>query len=167
SKGFFQRGALFTEIFLLGSDAGYGFIARLDDLITKNKTGKSVLSVPKNAKALPPAPVSDVASDRAALATREGHLLVTPLSDVPQLAKGKGIKLVNIPSALLAKREEFVAAMTVLPKGAALTVYAGARHLTLKDDDLKHYRGERARRGLKLPRGLQRVESLAVKRDSI
>ncbi len=153
------------DLYLLASDAGYGFIVRLNDLITKNKTGKSVLNVPKNAKALAPAPLGDPAADCAALATHQGHLLITPLSGVPQLAKGKGIKLINMPSALLAKREEFVAALTVLPKGAALTVHAGARHVTLKNDDLKHYRGERARRGLKLPRGLQRVERLSVKRD--
>ncbi len=76
------------------------------------------------------------------------------------MAKGKGNKMIDIPGPRAARREEFVRDLVVLPEGAALVVHAGKRHLTLKADDLAYYRGERGRRGSKLPRGLQKVDRL-------
>ena len=80
--------------------------------------------------------------------------------ELPVLAKGKGIKIIGIPPARVASREEFVQAITILPEDASLTVYSGQRYVTLKTRDLEHYYGERGRRGLKLPRGFQRVDRL-------
>jgi len=150
------------DLYLLASDAGYGFVARLSDLYSKNKTGKLVLSLPKGAAVLAPARVTDLHSDRVAAVTREGHLLLHPLAELPQLARGKGIKIIGMPAARRAERTEFVVAVTTLPAGAHLTLYAGQRHLTLKPADLACYQAERGRRGLKLPRGLQRVERMAA-----
>ena len=148
------------DLYLIASDAGYGFVARLGDLYSKNKTGKAVLSVPKGAAVLAPARVSNVKNDRVAAVTREGHLLVHPLAELPLLAKGKGIKIIGIPAARRAEREEFVVAVAAVAAGASLTLHAGQRHLTLKPADLTHYQAERGRRGLKLPRGFQRVERI-------
>lgn len=148
------------DLYLLSSDAGYGFIAKLSDLYAKNKAGKTVLTLPKGAKVLPPAPVRAVETDRAAAVTREGYLLVYRLRGLPILPKGKGTKFINIPPARLAQREEFVVATALVSKGQSLIVYAGARRLTLKGADLDHYKGERGRRGHKLPRGFQRVDKL-------
>ena len=47
-----------------------------------------------------------------------------------------------------------------------LVVNAGKRHLKLKFADLEHYQGERGRRGNKLPRGFQNVDSMEILRDS-
>ena len=150
------------DLYLLSSDAGYGFIIKLEDLIAKNKNGKSVLAVPKGARVLPPAPVKDLGSDVVAVVSNLGRLLVFPAAELPRLAKGKGNKIMAIPGAKLAAREEFVSAIASVPKGASLVVYAGQRHMSLNRTDLEHYAGERGRRGASLPRGLQRVDKIAV-----
>ncbi len=147
-------------LFLLASDAGYGFVAQLQDLYAKNKAGKAVLSLPPGAKVLPPAHVFAFASDRLAVATTAGRLLVFPLAELPQLPKGKGLKLIHIPPSRIALRQEYVAAVTVFPQGSALTVVSGQRHMTLKSADLEYYLGERGRRGNSLPRGFQNVSQL-------
>ncbi|WP_300271446.1 DNA topoisomerase IV subunit A [Halomonas sp.] len=146
--------------YLLASDGGYGFVARLEELIGKNKSGKAVLTVPKGCNVLPPVAVPEGEGALVAAVSNEGRLLLFPLSDLPEMAKGKGNKMLDIPGPRAARREEFVRDLVVLPEGAALVVHAGKRHLTLKADDLAYYRGERGRRGSKLPRGLQKVDRL-------
>jgi topoisomerase-4 subunit A len=149
-------------LYLLTSDAGYGFVARLGELYSKNKKGKTALTVPKGARVMVPVRVSDIKTDQVAAISLDGHLLITPLSDVPQMARGKGNKIVGIPSKKFADREDFVVFMTLLPAGASLVIYSGQRHVTLKARDLVNYQGERGKRGRKLPRGLQRVDSVSV-----
>lgn len=146
--------------YLLATDAGYGFIAKLGDLYAKNKAGKSLLNVPKGAKVLAPIPVNDMNRDRIAVITNEGRMLVFALKDLPELSRGKGNKMIGIPSKRVAEREEFVAHLAVVPSGQPLTLYSGKRHVALKAKDLDHYEGERGRRGNKLPRGLQRVDEV-------
>lgn len=89
-------------------------------------------------------------------------MLVFPLSELPQLARGKGNKIIGIPAKRLASREEFVVALAVVPQGASLTAHAGKRYIVLKPSDLDGYQGERGRRGGKLPRGFQRVDRVEV-----
>ncbi|MCI0400897.1 MAG: DNA topoisomerase IV subunit A [Gammaproteobacteria bacterium] len=144
-------------LLLLATDAGYGFVASLESLYAKNKAGKAVLSVPGSAKVLQPAPLTDFESDRVAAVTTRGRLLIFPISELPRLSKGKGLKIIQIPPARLAGSEETVAAVTVVPAGGALILYSGQRHLTLKNLDLEHYVGERAQRGRVLPRGFRHV----------
>ncbi|TDO08654.1 MULTISPECIES: DNA topoisomerase IV subunit A [Halomonas] len=146
--------------FLLASDGGYGFIAPLEALIGKNKSGKAILSVPKGCNVLPPLALPTEEGASLAVVSNEGRLLVFPLEQLPEMAKGKGNKMIEIPGNRAARREEFVRDLVVLPAGAALVVHAGKRHLTLKAGDLDYYRGERGRRGSKLPRGLQKVDRL-------
>ncbi|MFB9146672.1 DNA topoisomerase IV subunit A [Halomonas alkalicola] len=146
--------------FLLASDGGYGFVAPLEALVGKNKSGKAVLSVPKGCNVLPPVAVPPDEGAMVAAVSNEGRLLLFPLEQLPEMAKGKGNKMIDIPGARAARREEFVRDLVVLAAGASLVVHAGKRHLTLKPDDLAYYRGERGRRGSKLPRGLQKVDRL-------
>jgi len=150
------------DLCLVSSDAGYGFVVRLEDLYAKNKAGKAVLNVPKNAQVLPLTRVVNYQNDYVAAVTLEGHLLVHPLRELPKLAKGKGVKMIGIPSARFAGREEYVVAVAALAPDQSLVVYSGQRHLTLKPADLVHYQGERGRRGLKLPRGFQRVDRFGI-----
>ena len=147
---------------LLAGDAGYGFVAKLGDLISKNKSGKAVLRLPKGGRALQPMTVTDYESDLVAAVSNEGRLLVFPLRDLPRLSKGKGNKIIAIPSARLIERTEFMVAAEVLGADDGLTVHAGRRHHHIRPADLAHYRGERGRRGNKLPRGFQRVEYVEV-----
>ncbi|MEQ8262355.1 DNA topoisomerase IV subunit A [Pseudohaliea sp.] len=144
---------------LLASDAGYGFIGRLGDLQAKNRAGKAVLTLPKGAQVLAPTPVPEAAAWVAAVSS-EGRLLVFPLEDLPALARGKGNKIIGIPPARVQAREEYVVGVLAVGNDESLVIHAGKRHLTLKPAELEHYRGERGRRGNKLPRGFQRAERL-------
>ncbi len=144
---------------LLASDAGYGFLTTLADLQSKNRSGKAALSLPAGARVVSPVLVSD-AHKWVAAVSNEGRLLLFPIDELPSLTRGKGNKIIAIPSARVKEREEFVVAVAVLGDDGALTVWAGKRHLTLKRGELDHYCGERGRRGNKLPRGFQRVERM-------
>ena len=152
--------------YLLASDGGYGFIARLEDLIGKNKAGKAILSVPKGCAVVPPLAVPSGEGVKVAAVSNEGRLLVFALEQLPEMAKGKGNKMLDIPGTRAAQREEFMRDLVLLPGGASLVVHAGKRKLTLKPNDLDYYSGERGRRGSKLPRGFQKVDRLATEEGS-
>ncbi|MBA3979816.1 MAG: DNA topoisomerase IV subunit A [Alcanivorax sp.] len=153
-----------TSPWLLASDAGYGFVARLGDMQANKKAGKTVLTVPKGARVLAPQPVRNVEEDLIAVLSNEGRLLVFPVSELPEMPRGKGNKMMSIPSARVQERLEFVVAAQVLAPVDTLLIYAGKRHIGLKASDLEHYFGERGRRGAKLPRGFQNVDRMAVER---
>jgi topoisomerase IV subunit A len=150
------------RLYLLASDAGYGFIARLGDMMARTRSGKSVLSLPRHARVLAPAPVSDPQSDQVAAVNLQGQMLVIPAAEVPRLNRGKGIKIQNVSSKKLASREEHLVGIASVPAGGSLVIHAGKRHLTLKPSDLETYTGDRGRKGSKLPRGLQRVDRLST-----
>jgi topoisomerase-4 subunit A len=148
--------------YILASDAGYGFITSLENLYAKNRAGKTILSVPNGAKALPPRFIHHKETDFIAAVSNTGHLLIFPLKELPELAKGKGNKILNIPSRHVATREEFVVDLVVLQENQALIIIVGKKQLTLKPKEWQHYLGERGRRGNKLPRAFQKVEGLTV-----
>ncbi|MGF1738765.1 DNA topoisomerase IV subunit A [Photobacterium satsumensis] len=150
------------QLWLMGSDAGYGFICKCSDMVSKNKNGKALLTVPENAEVVPPQCIADLDNDEILAITNEGRMLLFPIKELPQLGKGKGNKIINIPAARSKSREEFLSQLVVLPKGSHLTLYAGKRKLGLKPADLDNFRGERGRRGSMLPRGLQRVTRFEI-----
>jgi topoisomerase-4 subunit A len=151
---------------LMASDAGYGFIARMEDLYAKAKAGKAVLSLPKGAEVLVPLALSGeeggLEGARLAAVTTAGHLLLFPVSELPEMPRGKGNKIIGIPSARVAARDEMVVALAVVQEGGSLVLLSGKRTLTLKPADLDVYQGERGRRGRLLPRGFQRVDGLSA-----
>lgn len=149
-----------NELYVVATDAGYGFVVKLAELLTKNKNGKVLIKPPKSSLALAPQKISDKDSDCIAALTNEGRLLVFSIADLPELSKGKGNKIINIPTAKAQAREELMIAFTVLIETQSLSITSGKRTLTLKPKDLKHYKGERGRRGLKLPRGFQKADGL-------
>lgn len=148
------------QLFVLASDAGYGFVAEFAEMVSRNKAGKAMLSLPAGGKVMTPRKVTDLDRERIAAVTTEGRLLVFPLKDLPVLPKGKGNKIIAIPSERVNLREEYVTDIVVLGPNAELVIHSGKRTLTLKAADLEHYTGERGRRGHALPRGFQRVEKL-------
>lgn len=151
-----------TEKILLATDAGYGFITNLSDLVTKNKSGKAVLSVPPGGHVLTARIIENVDHDQLVAVTNTGNLLLFPVKDLPELAKGKGNKIMNIPTAKYKTREEFVVDVAILTPQQTLKLYSGDKPLTLKMKDLEHYLGERAQRGNKLPRGYQRITRIEI-----
>jgi topoisomerase-4 subunit A len=170
------------DLWLLLTDAGYGFTVRLKELHSRNRAGKAILKLTEGALVLPPtqvplgesaaapkpeaegeaAPGAPPAADaRVALVNSEGRLLVFAASDVPELPRGKGNKLFGIPTKKALTREETIVAATVLSGAASLTVASGERKMTLTPANLKDYYGERAQRGALLPRGWRTVERIA------
>lgn len=145
---------------LVASNAGYGFVTQLKELHTRNKKGKSILSVPRGGQAVALAPVSSAQTDWIVAASSEGHLLCFPIDELPQLAKGKGNKILNIPGPRFKKGEEFMVAVTSMPDEDGVVIYSGQRHMTLKYRDLDHYEGERGQRGHKLPQGYRKVHAV-------
>ncbi len=150
------------QLMVIASDAGYGFVVKGEDMQAKNKAGKALITLPNAACVLPPKMLNSFADDWLAAVTNEGRLLVFKVSDLPQLSKGKGNKLIGIPTDRAAKREELLVDFAILPPQGNLVLIAGKRTLSLKFSDLEHYQGERGRRGNKLPRGFQRVDGLRV-----
>ncbi|ASQ44623.1 DNA topoisomerase IV subunit A [Legionella clemsonensis] len=147
---------------VLASDAGYGFITQLKELYVKNRNGKACIKLPENSRVLPPRLISNKDAQYIACVTNVGRLLLFRASELPQLSRGKGNKLINIPTSKAIQREEFVVDLQILFLEDALTVHAGKRHFTLKAADFEHYQGERGRRGNRLPRGLQNVTALQI-----
>ncbi|TAL94216.1 MAG: DNA topoisomerase IV subunit A [Rhodanobacter sp.] len=148
---------------ILASDFGYGFVTRFEALTGRQKAGKQIISLSDHAKVLAPQISADPARDRIVVVTTEGHLLMFSVAELPELDKGKGYKLIEIPKAKLASGAERVAGVAVVGEGEGkgeVTMYAGQRKLTLKWSDLVEYGGNRASRGGLLPRGLRRVERI-------
>lgn len=151
-----------SQMMLMASDAGYGFVGKLGDFLSKNKSGKAVLNLPKGGKVMQPVLTSDDADMHVVAVTSEGRMLVFPQADLPVMSRGKGNKLIGIPSARVAAREEYVVGLSVMTPSQVIRVYAGKRHLNMKFSELEHYLGERGRRGHKLPRGFQKVDRIEV-----
>ncbi|WP_340614065.1 DNA topoisomerase IV subunit A [Xenorhabdus thailandensis] len=148
--------------FLMASDAGYGFICTFNDLIAKNRAGKAMITLPENAKVMPPLEINNEQEDMLLAITKAGRMLMFPVTDLPQLSKGKGNKIVSIPAAQAASGEDMLAWLLVLPPQSSITLYFGKRKLLLRSEDLQKFRAERGRKGAPLPRGLQRVERVEV-----
>jgi topoisomerase-4 subunit A len=148
------------QLFLLATDFGYGFVVKMEDLITRNKKGKAVLKVPEGAKVLPPVAVPDMETHWVAIVSNEGKLLIHHIAELPQLPKGKGVKIMNIPTAKTKSRQEFVTAVTVIDEEDNLKIYSGKRYKVLKPEDMEAYEGERAQRGHKLPQGFRSVSRM-------
>jgi len=147
---------------LLSNTAGYGFVTALDNLLAKNKAGKALFNLPEGAEILPILWLDSIDTDQLAVTAGDGRLLVFSANEMPKLNKGKGVRLINIPQARFAAKQEWLHSVTVIPEGRSLTLHAGKRHLTLKPADIVHYTGERGKRGNKLPRGLQKVTNVEV-----
>ena len=146
--------------FVIASSHGYGFVTRFENLTGRNKAGKALLSLSEGGLVLQPAAVASVDADRIVAVTSAGHVLAFPLSELPELDKGKGNKIIEIPKAK--RGTEKVVAIAVVPPGGKLQVKSGARTMTLSFKELDEYIGARGSRGGLLPRGWQKVDGLGV-----
>lgn len=149
------------EQVVLASSSGYGFIARLIDLQTKNKSGKAAIRVQENAKVLKPYLVESE-NDYLAAITNQGRMLVFPCSELPQLARGKGNKIIGIPKANFDSGEDFLQEVVTLNEEKELKLISGKRHFTIKFKDLDNFVGNRGRRGNFLPKGFRKVDRVEV-----
>jgi topoisomerase-4 subunit A len=147
---------------LLASDAGYGFVCSFDDLVARNRAGKTLLSLPGNAKVMPPLKVNDQEDAMLLVVTEVGRLLLFPVGDLPQLSKGKGNKIISIAAADAAAGKDRLTWLMIVSTQATVTLFIGKRKLILRPEELKAYRAERGRKGTLLPRGLQHVDRIEV-----
>lgn len=145
---------------LMASDAGYGFICTFNDLVTRNRAGKTLITLPENARVMAPLIVTDDAAMLLAI-TRAGRMLMFPVSDLPQLAKGKGNKIINIAADEAASGQDGLAHLILLPAQSTLTIHVGKRNIKLRPEELQKVVGERGRRG-NLMRGLQKIDRIEI-----
>ncbi|WP_246763800.1 DNA topoisomerase IV subunit A, partial [Cronobacter sakazakii] len=145
---------------LMASDAGYGFVCTFNDLIARNRAGKALITLPENAHVLKPLEIEHD-DDMLLAITAAGRMLMFPVADLPQLSKGKGNKIISIPSADAAKGDDKLAYLTILPPQSTVTLHVGKRKIKLRPEELQKVHGERGRRGT-LMRGLQRIDSVEV-----
>ena len=151
-----------NDRYLFSTSAGYGFVARLGDLVSRNKAGKAVISVAQGAMVLPARAVASLTEDRVCAISNTGSLLAFPVGELPEMAKGKGNKIYNVPSARFKSAEESMIALAVLSPNNKLRITSGKRHTTIKYKELEDYLGTRGQRGRKLPRGFQSVQAIEV-----
>ncbi|MFQ1020285.1 DNA topoisomerase IV subunit A [Gilliamella sp. CG13] len=145
-----------NQKFLLASSAGYGFICQFSDLVARNRNGKAIINLPNNAKVLTPIEISNDESLLLSI-TQAGRMLIFPVKDLPELAKGKGNKIISLSNA-----DDSLAYMILITPETSITLYVGKRKLTLNPVDLQKFRAERARKGSALPRGLQKIDRIEV-----
>jgi topoisomerase IV subunit A len=149
------------DLWLLATDAGYGFTVRLAELHSRARAGKAVLKLTDNAQVLCPVPVASADAVIAAVNT-EGRLLVFPVSELPEMPRGKGNKIFGIPTPKALAREELLVGVATLTEGQKLIVWCGDRSMTLSWKELEPYRGARAQRGAVLSRNYRKVDRVEV-----
>jgi len=147
---------------LLASDAGYGLVTNVASMVTKNTKGKAMLTVPKGCKPLPPVYVNNYETDYLVAITTEGRMLVIPVNVLPELPRGKGNKIIQIPPARFKKREEYVRLLEILPEGATIKIHAGKQSVRFTSANISSFVGERGRRGRKLPRGYRKADWIEI-----
>ncbi|PXW01184.1 topoisomerase-4 subunit A [Pantoea ananatis] len=146
---------------LMASDAGYGFICTFNDLISRNRAGKALLTLPENARVMTPMAVHHE-DDMLLAITQAGRMLMFPVGELPQMSKGKGNKIISIPSADAASGADKLAWLMILPPGSTITLHVGKRKLLLRSEELQKFRADRGRRGTLLPRGLQKIDRVEL-----
>jgi topoisomerase-4 subunit A len=164
-----QSGAFFSgvvsgtdeDLCILATNAGYGFIAKISDLQTKNKSGKAAINV-KGAKPLDPKTIKSIEDSFIVSISSEGKMLLIEAADLPVLSKGKGNKIISIDKTKHAASEDELLHLVVLPKGGSLKLNSGKQHYVIKPNDLNNFVGTRGRKGNFLPKGFRRVDSTEV-----
>jgi len=146
---------------LMASDAGYGFICTFSDLVSRNRAGKALLTLPENARVMTPMAVHHE-DDMLLAITQAGRMLMFPVGELPQMSKGKGNKIISITSAEAAAGQDKLAWLMILPPGSAITLHVGKRKMLLRSEELQKFRADRGRRGTLLPRGLQKIDRVEL-----
>ena len=156
------KGASFTQVLMgqpsdkliLASSAGYGFVTQLENLYSKNKAGKTTISVPTGSQVLTPATVQ--LGQFIMVVTSEPTMLVFPVDELPVLAKGKGNKLIQMPKG------ETVCAIFAFTPGQKVTLVAGSYEKTFGPTAIEEAFSSRAKKGLVLPRTLKKVTQIRL-----
>lgn len=145
---------------LLLANNGYGFRTKVEELVTKNRSGKALLKVAQDVKALIPLQLNNN-DTRLAMLSDDGRLLVVDLSEVPEMTKGKGMKIMQVAAGA-----ETIIATCAFSHKDSLSLKAGRKELVLKPKELDEYLAERGKRGQKLPKGFTSASQLeAIRKE--
>jgi topoisomerase IV subunit A len=131
---------------LLASTAAYGFSAKAGDMVSRQKGGKSFMTMDEGDEPLMPRVIAAKASAIACLSER-GRLLVFGLADIKnQSGGGRGVTLMELDD-----KERLLAAEPITQKGVRV-IGTGqrsgkAQESNLSGADLAHHIGKRARKG--------------------
>ncbi|MDK9726428.1 MAG: DNA topoisomerase IV subunit A [Sterolibacteriaceae bacterium MAG5] len=128
--------------YLFANSGGYGFIAQLSDLVSRNKSGKAFLTLEKGEKVLAPARAGGSA---IAALSQKGRLLVFAATEMKTMAKGRGVIVMDLD-----KGEELLAVAT--NNGTAVTVAGSGRggkpaEIRIAGSELQKHTLHRARKG--------------------
>jgi topoisomerase IV subunit A len=140
------------QLYALASGMGYGFVTTIQEMQSKNKAGKSLISLGEGVLPTDPVSVGNYEADELALITQAGRLLIIKAKDLPKLPKGKGNKLIEIKKAEFDKHQDRL--INVFALNANDTLEFGER-TRLTPQELKGFRGGRGQRGVALPKNLR------------
>jgi topoisomerase-4 subunit A len=133
-----------SEKMLIAGSDGRGFVAAQDDLISSTRKGRAVLSVEAPAVACLATPAN---GDHVAVIGENRKLLVFPLGQIPEMARGKGVRLQRYRDGGLSDARVFF-----LKDGMSWRDSAG-RSFNVGMPELKEYIGNRAEAGRLPPKG--------------
>ncbi|MDC1189858.1 DNA topoisomerase IV subunit A [Gammaproteobacteria bacterium] len=152
--------------YMIMNTAGYGYISEFKNMVSNKKSGRAFMKIPNNADLLRAIRVRDDHVYIAAI-SNIGRLLIFKIDELPMLAKGKGNKIINIPTAKFVAKEEFMAHAQLISLSSSLRIdRVGKGSLTLKLKDLENYISSRAKRGNMLPQGYRKVIGMAEEVES-
>jgi len=146
--------------FIFTNTAGYGYISEFSNTISNKKTGKAFMKIPEGASLIKSQKLREDHQYIAAVSSI-GKLLIFRLDELPILPKGKGNKIINIPTAKFKSKEEKMLDIQLLAEDSNLVVHYGTKTRSLPFKDWQHYISSRAKRGNILAGHLKRVESIS------
>jgi topoisomerase-4 subunit A len=133
---------------LLAATSGHGFVTNEDEAVALKRSGKQVMNVPAGTEA---AVCRFVEGDHVAVVGENRKLLVFPLADVPELARGRGVILQRYKDGHLLDASVF-------------TWKEGLKDQNNRNwtpAELKDWKGERAQAGRIVPRGFAKSGKFA------
>jgi len=130
--------------FIVASSDGRGFIVKAEDVLAQTKNGKQILNVGEEAKAEAFAPVE---GDTIAVIGTNRKMLLFPVSELPEMGRGRGVILQKYSGGQLADVKTF-------NYKEGLTWQSGER--TRTETDLRSWKGARAQAGRIAPNGFNR-----------
>jgi topoisomerase-4 subunit A len=154
--------ACHDDLYLLSTSHGYGFVCRFEDMLTRNRNGKALISISNGASLLPACSIRDFEVDQVVSITSEGYIGLLDIKSIPQLSRGKGNKILGIPPKKLKSGEETVSFVACMSGKQKLVIHSGKKYKTMNLRELEEYRIDRGKRGRKLPRGYQNVSAIEI-----
>jgi topoisomerase-4 subunit A len=152
--------------YMIINTAGYGYISEFKNMVSNKKSGKAFMKLPNEAQLLKALRVREDHVYISAV-SNIGRLLIFEINELPVLPKGKGNKIINIPTPKFLAKEEYMAHAQLISPSSSLRIESGKRFLTLKLKDLENYISSRAKRGNMLPQGYRKVDNMIEEVESI